>query len=59
MYIRNLKYGHLTPIFQLHNIYFIFFTCLATQIKMDIVYRKTGFKRDFARYLWYKKYKII
>ena len=40
LYIRYLKYGHLTPIF-----YSILY--LHTQIQMDIVNRKTGFKRDF------------
>ena len=27
LYIRNLKYAHLTHIFQLHNIHLVFFTC--------------------------------
>jgi hypothetical protein len=37
LYIRILKYAHLTPIFQL------FFT----QKQMDIVHRKTGFNASF------------
>ena len=33
---------------------------LLTQLQMDIVYRKTGFKRNFSRFYMYKyKYYIF
>ena len=48
MYIRNLKYAHLTPVLRKHNVHLKFSTC--QHIQMDIVYRKTGFKREFSRF---------
>ena len=46
LYIRNLKYTHLKPGFRQHNPFSIHY--LPTQIQMDIVYRKPGFKREFS-----------
>ena len=48
LYIRNLKYAHLTPIFWQHNIHLVS-SYLPTQIQINIVHRKTGFKRKFSR----------
>ena len=45
-----LNTAHLKPIFRQHNINLVFST-LPTQIQMDIVYRKTGFKREFSRFM--------
>ena len=47
LYIRNLKYEHLTPTTQ-HPFSIL---NLPTQIQMNIVHRKTGFKREFLRFL--------
>ena len=49
LYIRNLKYSHLKPIFRRHNIHLVSSTSqIPTQIQMDIVSPKSGFKREFS-----------
>ena len=46
LYIRNLKYAHITPVF-LHTQYPLSILNLPTQMQMNIVHRKTSFKREF------------
>ena len=53
LYIRNLKYAHLSLIFSTTQ-YPFSILYLPTQIQMDIVYGKNGFKRECSRFLMYK-----
>ena len=52
LYIRNLKYAHLTHNFRLGTQYAFSNLYLSTQIQMDIVYRKTGLKTSV---FWWTK----
>jgi hypothetical protein len=52
LYIRNLKYAHLTYFSTTQYLFSILY--LLTQIQMNIVYRKNGFKREISRFLMYK-----
>ena len=53
LYIRNLKYCTFNTIFPQHNIHLVFST-YQHKYKWILFYRKTGFKRQFSRFLMYK-----
>ena len=49
LYIKNLKYAHLTLFFLSTTQYPFSILYLPPQIQMDIVYREPCFKREFSR----------
>ena len=57
LYIKNLKYPHLTPVFQIHNVHFLYKLPDHTNLNGYCV-PKTGFKRSFERFFDINNYQI-